>query len=397
MPKKRLTAAFADRVRPPAKDEDTYFDLGFPGLALRVFYGGSKSWTFFYRIGGRLRRTSLGTYPAMSLLEARDAWRDARQSVAKGIDPSPRHGTSRTDTFGDVVAEWMRRDQVKNRASTIYQTNRLIEVNLLPVWGSRRVDTITARDIIELLDSIADRGAPTQAGRVHAHLHRFFGWCIRRGILTANPISTVDKPGSYTSRERVLTDAEIIAVWSAATQASYGPAMRLLLLTGARLQEISRLRESEIAGDTIKLEGERTKGGKPHTIPLSSAARAVLKDVPRGSSGEYLFSNDDGKRPVTAWGHAKGKIDAVAEIEPWRIHDLRRTVATGLQKLGVNLQTIEAVLGHVGGSRSGIVGVYQRHSFDTEKRTALEAWGAHVMDLVEGREPGKVLPMRGKQ
>lgn len=396
MPKKKLTAAFVERVKPPAKDELTYFDQGFPGLALRVFYGGGKSWSFFYRIqGGSLRRTKLGTYPAMTLLQARDAWREARQNVAKGIDPSPRRGVRRAETFREIVAEWMRRDQSKNRASTIYQTDRLFQVDLLPAWGSRRIDTITSRDIIELLDKIGDR-APTQAGRVFAHLHRLFGWCVRRGVLMANPIATVDKPGKYASREKVLSETEIVAVWSACSEAPYGTAARLLMLTGGRLQEIARLRESEIVGDVIELSGERTKGGRPHTIPLSSAARALLKSVPRGSSGEFLFSNDGGQNPVTAWGHAKGKIDAVAKIDPWRLHDLRRTLATGLQRLGVNLQVIEAVLGHVG-TRAGIVGVYQRHGFKSEARAALEAWGAHVMALVEGREPGKVLPFGGKR
>ena len=395
MPKKTLTVAAVERIKPPAKGQSEHFDLGHPGLALRVSYAGAKSWAFFYRIGGHLRRTSLGAYPAMSLIEARDAWRAARQSVARGIDPSPRHGVGRADTFSDVVAEWIRRDQSKNRESTLYQTRKLFEKDLLPVWGSRRVDTIVARDIIELLDRIADRGAPTIARRIHIHLHRFFGWCLKRGILTANPMATVDKPSGEASRERVLTDDEIVAVWKASEFEPYGSATRLLMLTGARLQEITRLRSSEVTGDTISLEGARTKNGKPHLIPLSAPARAILDAMPRGTGGEFLFSNSNGKRPVTAWGHAKGKIDAVAKIDPWRLHDLRRTVATGLQRLGVNLVTIEAALGHVGGSRSGIVGVYQRHSFSAEKRTALEAWGAHVMALVEGRTPGKVLPMWG--
>ena len=131
--------------------------------------------------------------------EARDAWRAARQSVSRGIDPSPRHGVGRADTFSDVVAEWIRREY-KNRESTLYQTRKLFEKDLLPVWGSRRVDTIVARDIIELLDRIADRGAPTIARRIHIHLHRFFGWCLKRGILTANPMATVDKPSGEGSR-----------------------------------------------------------------------------------------------------------------------------------------------------------------------------------------------------
>jgi Arm DNA-binding domain/Phage integrase, N-terminal SAM-like domain len=156
MGKKSLTAASVQRMKPPAKGQVEHFDLGFPGLALRVSYAGAKSWCFHYRIGGRLRRTKLGSYPALSLVEARDAWRLARQSVAKGIDPSPRHSLAKADTFAEVAAEWLLRDQSKNKASTQYQASQLIKGKLLPLWGPRRIEEITARDIHELYDAIID-------------------------------------------------------------------------------------------------------------------------------------------------------------------------------------------------------------------------------------------------
>lgn len=152
----------------------------------------------------------------------------------------------------------------------------------------------------------------------------------------------------------------------------------MLILTGARREEISQLRWSEIDGDTIKLSGARTKNGEPHTIPLSAPALELLARLPRIS--DLVFTYNGGK-PIAAWGRAKATLDKACGVEGWRIHDLRRTVATGLQKLGVNLQTIKAVLGHTSGSRGGIVGVYQRHSFDAEKRAALEAWGAQVANI----------------
>jgi integrase len=388
MPKTSLTVASVERIKPPARNQIEYFDRGYPGLALRVSHGGAKSWCMFYRIGGRLRRMSLGTYPAVSLVEARDAWRAARQNVARGIDPG-RHSASRSDTFEIVVAEWVKRDQSKNKASTLYQTTRIIQTDLLPVWAARRVDAITKRDVIELLDGIVDRGATIKARRVFAHLHRFFKWCMSREIIITSPMTGLSRPGSESSRERVLSDAELVAVWKAGAQGPFGAVARMLILTGSRLNEISRLKWSEIDGEVIRLEGDRTKNGKPHTIPLSTPGRALLDAMPR--AGDYVFSVDGGKRPITGWSRGKAKLDSLAMIEPWRLHDLRRTVATGLQKLGVNLQIIEAVLGHLGGSRAGIVGVYQRHGFDAEKHAALRAWGAHVMALVEGRKPGKVL------
>ena len=123
----------------------------------------------------------------------------------------------------------------------------------------------------------------------------------------------------------------------------------------------------------------------------------VLTDIPRIGESEFVFTTT-GKTPVSGWSKAKADIDAAALISPpWRLHDLRRTAATGMQRLGVGLQAVEAVLGHVSGSRAGVVGIYQRHSFDAEKRAALQAWGAHVMDIVHGEKAGKVLPMRGKR
>jgi integrase len=325
---------------------------------------------------GRLRRKGLGRYPEMTLVQARDAWRALRQNVTKGIDPA---GNGNADTFAVVVAEWIRRDQAtRNKLTTVRGVVRTVEMYLTPLWGERRVDTIAKRDVIELLEKIVDGGAPIKARRTFALLHRFFRWCLAREIIKIHPMAGLEAPGSETARERVLIDEEIVSIWRACSEGPYGQATRLLLLTGARKAEISRLRWSEINEASIRLDGERTKSGMPHTIALSSAALALLAD----NGGDYVFSVDGGKNPISGWSLGKAGIDARAKIAPWRVHDLRRTVATGLQRLGINLQVIEAVLGHIGGSRSGIVGVYQRHSFDAEKRAALEAWGEHVMGLV---------------
>ena len=191
------------------------------------------------------------------------------------------------------------------------------------------------------------------------------------------------KAGAETKRDRVLSDGELAAVWQAASKLGwpFGHAVRLLILTGARREEIGGLCWTEVNGETIKLSGERTKNGEPHNIPLSPQATAVLQRVPRIANSERVFSTN-GKTSISGWSRAKRQLDDISEVADWRTHDLRRTVATGLQKLGVSLQVIEAVLGHTSGSRSGVVGVYQRHSFDAEKRAALDAWGNHVTELV---------------
>ena len=172
------------------------------------------------------------------------------------------------------------------------------------------------------------------------------------------------------------------------TEWPFGPLFRLLILTGARREEIGALRWSEIKKDRIELDGSRTKNGQPHTIPLSILAAALIKKLPRLGKSEYVFTTT-GETPVSGWSKAKASLDeAVTNINRgktlpgWRLHDLRRTVATGMQRLGISLQVIEAVLGHLSGSRAGIVGVYQRHKFDAEKKAAIGAWAEHVSRLV---------------
>jgi integrase len=161
----------------------------------------------------------------------------------------------------------------------------------------------------------------------------------------------------------------------------FGAATRLLILTGARREEITQLRWCEIEGDNIILAGSRTKTGNAHIVPLSAPARELLASLPRIADSDIVFTLN-GEKPINGWSKPKEKLDEVSGVSDWRIHDLRRTMATGMQKLGVQLTVTEAALGHTSGSRDGIVGVYQRHDYAEEKRQALELWGAHVSSLV---------------
>lgn len=196
--KRHLTDASVQRIKPPAAGQLEIFDLGYPGLALRIGHGGAKTFEVFYRVGGKLRRETLGRWPAITLADARMAWRKAREAIAKGEDPSRRDGAKAPAmAFEFVVEEWLKRDQSKNKASSQYQVHRSLEVDLLPAWRGKRVDEITKRDIHDLLDAIADRGAPIMARRVQAYVRRFFRWCIERDILRTDPTA-----GMPQSRQR---------------------------------------------------------------------------------------------------------------------------------------------------------------------------------------------------
>jgi integrase len=391
--KKTITAAAAKKltVRKGTVQTD-YFDAQYPGLALRVSKK-RKSWTYTFRLNGEQRRVTFDTYPPMTVAEAHDAWRKARDEVRAGRDPAPRRQPDKatTDFFG-VVEEWLRRDQANNKTAKVVE--RSMRRLVLPLWGDREITELGRRDVLDLIDGIADKGTVTTARRMHTRLHRLFAWAVGRAIVQVNPMTGLPMPGSETKRDRVLTDAELIKVWNAAARLGgpYGSACQLLILTGARREEIAQLRWSEIDAGTITLAGHRTKNGEPHIIPLSAPARAIIDAMPR--KGDFVFSAT-GSKPISRWSHAKVDLDDLAGItDPWRTHDLRRTMATGLQKIGTPLPITESVLGHTGGSRSGIVGVYQRHNYAKEKAAALEAWGAHVMALIDGRATGTVVALR---
>jgi integrase len=203
------------------------------------------------------------------------------------------------------------------------------------------------------------------------------------GYISVNPMMYLPKPAAERKRDRVLSDDELSRVWTAAEELGWphGVAIQLLILTGARRQEIAELTRAEVKGDIVELSGSRTKNGQPHIIPLSSPALRIIESVPRVAGSEFLFTTQ-GKKPITSWAFIKKNLDAKLRLTEWHLHDLRRTVATGLQKLKTPLEVTESILGHTSGSRGGIVGVYQRYDYAAEKRAALEAWGAHVMALV---------------
>jgi integrase len=326
----------------------------------------------------RLKRLKLGDYPATTLKEAHELWRDARKTLQQGRDPAARRPSC---IIEEVVKEWLQKDQEKNRSYRAVAA--VMQKYVLPIWGKRDIADIRKRDIIALIDSVVAAGKMPMARKVHAMVSRLFRWCAQRDILDANPASEIAKPGAPQNRDRVLTDTELATVWNATEGFGWpqGFALRLLILTGARRDEIWKLRWDELDGDILKLPGKRMKEGLPHTVPLSAAAMELLQRCPQVEGQEYVFALR-GTRPSDTWGYVKRLLDAAAPVAPWRIHDLRRTVATGMQRLGVPLPVTEAVLGHISGSRSGVVGIYQRYGYDEEKRQALEKWAAHVAEVV---------------
>jgi integrase len=425
---KNLTAKAVDAVSAGMSRREIPDGL-LTGLYLVVQPSGAKSWAIRYRCGGKPRKMTLGPVAPkldgreptpilgapLTLAGARTVAREQLQIVAAGRDPATEHiATKRAardpaaadrDLFGTLAKTFIKR-YARPKNKSWRETARLLGLrpdddgDLVTIegglanpnrWGKRKVQDISRREIIDLLDGIVDRGAPVAANATLAALRKMFNWAVERGTIDTSPAAGVKPPSSVKSRDRVLSDDELSAVWrtAKATPYPFGPAIRLLILTCARREEINALRRSEIYGDTIRLAGNRTKNGEPHGVPLSTEALCILDTLPRIGKNGLTFTTT-GETPVSGWAKAKRILDDASGVHDWRMHDLRRTAATGLQRLGFRLEVIESALGHIGGSRAGIVGIYQRHSFEPEKREALEAWGRYVTLLGRPRTWSKV-------
>jgi integrase len=395
----RLTVRSVETMR-PATERREIPDGIMPGLYLVVQPSGAKSWAVRYRHQGQPRKHTIGSFPTVDLKTARLLGGKALRAAAEGRDPGREKMQSRVakaDSIDHVVAEFLDRHvRRSNRPRTAQETERLLRLHVLPRWRGRSVHEITRRDVLDVLDRVVDGGAPIAANRALAAVRKLFNWCVARDILSASPCAGVKPPTAERSRDRVLSDDELRLVWQAADQVGwpFGPLVQLLALTGQRREEVGRIQWSEI--DIEKrlwvLPAGRVKNNQPHQVPLSDGALAILKSVPRIAGSPFVFTTN-GTAPSSAYSKNKRRLDALlpADMSAWRLHDLRRTAASGMARLGINLPVIEKVLNHASGSFAGIVGVYQRHTFADEKRAALQAWGNLVAALIEGKDVERVV------
>jgi integrase len=368
---------------PEDKRDMLVFDDEQRGLGVRVTAGGGKTYLAQYNRHGQKRRIPLGSCSALSLAKARDAVRAIMGDVAKGIDPAAERKKARAYealTLSALLSDWQVLHLAARRPSYAAEAVRALRS------GFRRYLDLPAANlsratVVKRLDSMARQGRSAMAARTAAYGKAAYGWAVKRGTVSENPFTSL--PVAPTERrERVLTDDEVAAIWrSTDVPGPFNGIVRMLILTGQRRDEVAGMIWAELSDDTWIIPPGRTKNNATHIIPLNTPAQDLLRSAPR--LGELVFPGRRG--PFNGWSKAKATLDAKSGVTDWRLHDLRRTMATGLQRLGVRLEVTEQVLNHVSGSRAGIVGIYQRHDFAAEKRVALEAWGAHVQAFVEGR------------
>jgi integrase len=394
----KLTQRRIETLECPAGKKDILvFDDEQTGLGVRVTSGGGKSFLAQYRHAGEKRRIPLGSCTAISLASARDAVRTILGDVAKGRDPAgerkeaarqgKRKAANEALTLAALLEQWEALRLAGKRERYAAEAVRAVRVAFekrLPLPAAD-LDRAT---IVRVLDALAKDGKAAMASRTAAYGRACYQWAIKRGSLETNPFANLPLT-PVVKRERVLTDVELAAVWKATDgPGPFSAIVRMLILTGQRREEVTAMTWDEIAGDlsTWTVPANRAKNGTAHIVPLSSQAQAILRVAPRVRGTDLVFPGRNG--PFNGFSKAKEALDKASGVKDWRLHDLRRTMATGLQRLGVRLEVTEAVLNHVSGSRAGIVGVYQRHSWGDEKRAALNAWGAHVEAVIERREEG---------
>jgi integrase len=381
------------------------------GLYLVVQPSGQKSFAVRYRSAGRTRKFTLGTYPAIELAQARSLGAAALRLVAQGGDPAAEKklNAAGTDLVVNLLPLFIERyakprAKAKNRPDLWRETGRILGLrpdpaapdklieaggDVLPRWRGRRVQDITKRDVIALIDDICDRGARIMANRTLAALRTFFGWCVSRDILQISPCTGIRAPAEENGRDRVLNEVELRLIWRASLQLGYPFAsiVQLLLLTGQRLNEITRMRWTEVDLNkaAVCFPADRVKNTTVHEIPLPTAALDILRSVPRiETPAKFIFASARGK-PPSGFSHAKENLDRAVTaanrgkaIPHWTFHDLRRSMASGMARIGVDLHVIEKILNHKSGTFRGVVGVYQRHDFTMEKREALERYSRQI-------------------
>ena len=381
-----------------SRSEGFLWDDGIKGFGAKITKSGAVSYILQFRMGGReasTRRYTIGSHgspwtPATAREEAQRLF----LLIAQGIDPvevEKQRRREAVDLAFSNYAERFERSCVGRGWKVLVA--RSFRIHVKPVLGSKPLPKITRSDVVAVFDRMPDCQVANRRN-VFAVLRRMFRWAVSRGDIDRSPMEGMETPPAVKARDRWLSDQELARIWEHApkTHHCFGPIVRLLIVTGQRREEVSSLswEELEQFERMWTLPGDRAKNGEPNRIPLNELAVAVLDAVAGKSTWPRrgkVFSTSTGGG-FTGYHKGKEKLDRmVAEdggdpIAPWRLHDLRRTLATGFQRLGVRFEVTEAVLNHVGGSRAGVAGIYQRHDWKAEKREALDLWNNHVVSIL---------------
>jgi len=388
----KMTAQFVESAKAPAAGQLDCWDAHTHGLGLRISQGGRKTWTVFYRFNGRMRRLTLGTYPILSLSDARGLATTALREALHGIDPATAKQNARTaNTFEELATLYLER-YAKAEKRSWRQDEGTLNRDLLPKWRGRKAHEIKRSDVIQLLDEIVDRNAPITANRTRALISKIFNFGIKRGIVEANPAHGVENPGHEHQRDRVLSEDEIKRLWETLeTEKSWSAAIfRLGILTAQRRGEILGMRwdELDLTAGWWTIPADRAKNGLAHRVPLTPEVLKILDGLRTGKHDQtYVFRGGRIGRPIANLQKPIRRVKKNSEIE-FRFHDLRRTAASLMTGIGISRLVVSKILNHV---ERGITAVYDRHSYDAEKRAALMQWERRAMHIISAK--GQVIEL----
>jgi integrase len=379
MPIKTLTTKSLEALKPQAKRYEVH-DSYCPGMSVRVSAQGQKVFSVKFRYGLDQKRMKLGVYPRITLATAREKAMDILRQVDEGIDPTKRR-RSPNMKVESVCGEFIRlHAQARNKSWR--EAERILEREFIGTFGQRDIREVKRFDVLEIMDAAVARGSTYQANRILSNIRKLFNWCVERGIVDSSPIVGLKAPTKEVSRERVLDDDELKALlWACRNDAyPFRQYVPLLLATATRRAELAEMRWSEIEGDKWVIPAERAKNGKPHVIPLSAFAQGVLAEVPHFLDCDFVFTTTH-RTPVSGFSKMVRWLSEGSDTSGWRLHDLRRTAASGMARLSVPPFVIEKVLNHISGTISGVAAVYNRYGYDAEKADALEKWGEALSSL----------------
>jgi integrase len=361
-----------------------YWDAGLPGFGVKVTPKGRKVFLVMYRVAGagsRLRKYTIGPYGRVTLAMARAQAQKIFAARLDGRDPAEEKKQSRrrlvVDRIDDLVETFIR--ERVSQIRTARRITNLLRRDVIAHWGAKSIHEIKKRDVIDLITEVSQRNAHASY-RLLKTLRTFFRWCVGRAVIDFSPAEGVQSNWREVSRDRVLTDQELAAVIPAARKMPwpYGGIVQFLALTGQRREEVAQLKWHEVDAQarTWCMPAERTKNGRAHIIHLSEPAWAVISEH-LGEPEGYVFATSRGKN-FQSFKEAKRTLDRLCGVSGWRLHDLRRTVVSGMARLGVPPHVADKILNHQSGTISGVAAVYQRHEFLAERKEALDRWGAHV-------------------
>jgi integrase len=383
------------------KPDVIVWDDELPGFGLRI-RNGKRSWVFQYKIGERQHRIRLGGSELdcnhARLLAGAQKGKVSEAKLGHGVDPAIERDQIKAEakpqpkgkTLAALIAEYLAAKVGSLRPRSFEETRRHLEKHFAPLHNTA-ITNIQRFDVAARIREIAKASGPVAANRCRASLSAMFTWAIGEGLCDQNPVAGTNTQEENGPRERSLSDVEAATVWLAAPENDYGRIVRLILLTGCRRKEISSLQWSEIdlKEKTITLPGERTKNKQTHVVPLSDAAVAILKDIPQRPNRDFVFGI--GKGGYSGWARSKVEFDKTVNVNEWTLHDLRRTVRTGLGDLGIQPHIAEAVLNHI---PPKLIRTYDRNKYESEKRDALDKWATHLKTVVAQASGTNVTALR---